>query len=120
MKLYAHCEKYLTKKILLAASYSGLEMQVPEVSKEAGGGRIPVLETEKGCIFSHVAIARYVSRLRRDLGLYGQDLLESGAIDSWVEFSTHELEVPMGALLAQAKGTMTVPPATVDRATSDV
>merc|ERR1712232_502624 len=28
-------------------------------------------------------------------GLYGQNLIEGGMIDSWVEFSTHKLEVPL-------------------------
>jgi len=105
MKLYSNPDKYATKKILVAASYAGLEIEIPkDVGKE--DGLIPVLETEKGAIFSSTAIARYLSRLRRDLGLYGQNLLEAGQIDSWVEFCTMNLEVPLCAWLFQVNGTM--------------
>lgn len=37
------------------------------------GWQVPVLETEKGCIFESNAIARYVARLS-DTGLLGADL----------------------------------------------
>jgi len=116
MKLYAHPDKYLTKKILIAAAYAELDIEVPKGTGGAEEGRIPVLETEKGCIFSANAIARYVSRMRRDIGLYGHTLLESGAIDSWVEFCTHELEVPLMAWTQQA----IIPAAVVERAKGDV
>jgi len=115
MKLYAHPDKYLTKKILIAAAFAELDVELPKGSG-AEEGRIPVLETDKGCIFSTNAIARYVSRLRRDIGLYGQNLLESGAIDSWVDFCTHELEVPLGAWLQQAS----IPKEVVEKAKGDV
>jgi len=116
MKLFADPKTYLTKKILLAGAVTGLDIEVPKAAGGAEQGRIPVLETEKGCIFGTSAIARYISRLRRDLGLYGQTLLESGVIDSWVDFSTHELEVPLGAWLQAAN----VPAEVVQRAKSDV
>jgi len=58
-----------------------------------GGGRIPVLETEQGCIFSTTAIARYLARLRRDVVLFGGIVLDGGMIDSWIEFCVHEVEV---------------------------
>jgi len=116
MKLYAHPDKHLTKKILIAAAYAQLDIEVPKASGGAEEGRIPVLETDKGCIFSANAIARYVSRMRRDVGLYGQTLLESGAIDSWMEFCTHELEVPLLAWTQQAS----IPAAVVEKAKGDV
>merc|ERR1740138_1845941 len=102
--------------MLVTASFAGLDVEVPKLPLGPDEGRIPVLETEKGCIFSTGAIARYLGRLRRDLGLYGHTLLESGAIDSWMEFSSHELEVPLGAWMMEAS----VPPAVTERAASDV
>ena len=33
--------------------------------------------------------------MRRDTGVYGTTFIESGAIDGWVEFCQHELEVPL-------------------------
>ncbi|CAE6928316.1 unnamed protein product [Symbiodinium sp. KB8] len=93
LKLYAAASDYKTKKVLIAAQYVGMEVSCPEQGKAEG--KIPVLETEKGCIFTSGAIARYVARISRPVGLYGQNLLEGGMIDSWIEFCTHELEVPL-------------------------
>lgn len=115
MKLFAHPDKDSTKKIFLAAAYSGLDIDLPK-GGGADDGRITVLETDQGCIFTTGAIVRYISRMRRDLGLYGHTLLESGSVDSWYEFCTHELEVPLGAWCMQDA----VPANVVEKATSDV
>ncbi|CAE8693283.1 unnamed protein product, partial [Polarella glacialis] len=93
MKLYAHPDNYKTHKALICARYAGLDVETPKGG--GGSGKIPVLETNQGCIFSSGAIARYISRISRPVGLYGQNLIEGGMIDSWVEFCTHELEVPL-------------------------
>ncbi|CAK0836793.1 unnamed protein product [Prorocentrum cordatum] len=95
MKLYAHPANYKTHKALIAAKYVGLEVETPAGAAAAQTGKIPVLETPQGCIFSSAAIARYISRINRQVALYGQNLLEGGMIDSWIEFCTHELEVPL-------------------------
>jgi len=115
MKLYAHPDKYMTKKMLIAANYAGLDIEIPKNAGADEVGRIPVLETEGGCIFSTGAIARYLSRLRRDVPLYGRNLLESGMIDSWTEFSTNELEVPLSAWMNHAQ----YPAEVVERAKAD-
>jgi len=115
MKLYAHPDKYLTKKMLIAANYAGLDIEIPKSAGADEVGRIPVLETDGGCIFSTGAIARYLSRLRRDVPLYGRNLLESGMIDSWTEFSTNELEVPLTAWVNHAQ----YPAEVVERAKAD-
>jgi len=87
MKLYAHPEDYKTQRALIAAKYVGLEVDTPpKDTKAAQIGKIPVLETDKGCIFSSSAIARYISRISRTVALYGQNILEGGMIDSWIEF----------------------------------
>jgi len=119
MKLYAHPDKYLTKKMLIAADYVGLDIEIPKNVGKDEVGRIPVLETDGGCIFSTGAISRYISRLRRDVPLYGQNLLESGMIDSWTEFSTNELEVPLNIWVNHAKGAISVPAEVADRAKAD-
>jgi len=74
-----------------------VELEIPAKVTAAGApaiGRMPILETDQGSIFSGVAIARYVARLRRDTGLYGQNFVESGVVDSWVEFAS-EVERPL-------------------------
>merc|ERR1712137_905794 len=65
---------------------------------------VPVLETAEGCIFSSNAITRFIARIRRDVGLYGDNLVEDGMIDSWVEFCTNELEIPLCTWTYSAKG----------------
>merc|ERR1712137_510907 len=65
---------------------------------------VPVLETAEGCIFSSNAITRFIARIRRDVGLYGDNLFEDGMIDSWVEFCTNELEVPLCTWTYSAQG----------------
>jgi len=118
MKLYAHPDAYQTKKILIAAQYVGLEIE--SAAGAAATGKIPVLEISQGCVFSSVAIARYVSRISRVAGLYGQNLLEGGAIDSWVEFCTHELEVPLSMWLLPVQGVCAEVPEATRLAKEDV
>eukprot|EP00929_Paragymnodinium_shiwhaense_P032054 TRINITY_DN1783_c0_g2_i1.p1 TRINITY_DN1783_c0_g2~~TRINITY_DN1783_c0_g2_i1.p1 ORF type:complete len:524 (+),score=188.06 TRINITY_DN1783_c0_g2_i1:205-1776(+) len=105
MNLYAQPDQSATKKILVASAYAGLDIEVPKGSA-AASGKFPVLETSQGCVFSSTAIARYISRLSRLSGLYGQNVLEGGMIDSWLEFCTHELEVPLTTLVEFSRGTL--------------
>eukprot|EP00929_Paragymnodinium_shiwhaense_P060953 TRINITY_DN3042_c0_g2_i2.p1 TRINITY_DN3042_c0_g2~~TRINITY_DN3042_c0_g2_i2.p1 ORF type:complete len:517 (+),score=224.74 TRINITY_DN3042_c0_g2_i2:78-1628(+) len=118
MKLYAHPDSYLTWKALIAAKYAGLDIE------RAGGGdssgKIPVLETSQGCLFSSGAIARYLSRMNRPAGLYGHTLLEGGMIDSWIEFCTHQLEVPLCTWVLPAMGVLVAPPEVTEKAKEDV
>jgi len=102
--LYAVPGSYLTQKLRICAKYAGLDVanEAP-VGNEGTDNPIPVLETAQGCIFSTNAIARYLAGIRRDVGLAGQNLLEAGCIDSWVEFSVHQLEVPLMTWLCSAK-----------------
>lgn len=108
MKLYADPDNYKTHAAIVAAKYAGMDIESP-AKPAVGPGQTPVLETDQGCVFSSVAIIRYICRVSRCAGLYGQNILDGGAIDSWVELSTNELEVPLLAwrqmpdLEAQAK-----------------
>merc|ERR1719333_377222 len=120
MKLYAHPDNYKTKKALIAAKYVGLEIEVPKGGGADQTGKIPVLVTPQGCIFSSTAIARYISRISRPVGLYGQNLIEGGMIDSWVEFSTHELEVPLCTWVLPVTGAMEDVPEVTALAKEDV
>ena len=47
-----------------------------------------------GVIFESNAIARYVARLRRDTELTGRSFFETAQVDSWVDFCSHEIELP--------------------------
>eukprot|EP00971_Amphidinium_carterae_P262612 5209292-Amphidinium_carterae.1 len=121
MKLYADPKHYKTKKLHIVCKYVGVSVDAaPDAGKAGQAGRIPVLETPQGCIFSSVAIMRYLSGMRRDVALCGQNLLESGQIDSWVEFCTHELEIPLAAWLLPVMGVHKEVPAATAQAKEDV
>lgn len=101
MKFYADPDDYRTWKTLIAAKYTGLNVQAP---RGAGGqGRVLVLETENGCLFNANACARYVARLRPDVGLHGLTFAEEGMVDSWIEWCSEELELPLLAWAQQVK-----------------
>ena len=85
LRLLADSDSYLANTILISAKYAILEVDTPD-----GGGRIPVLEIEQGCIFSTTAIARYLARFRRDVGFFGGIVFDGDMIDSWIEFCVHE------------------------------
>lgn len=100
MKLSADPESNAAKRILIAAKYAKLEVELSAGDKLQWRVQ-EVLETAKGRIFSGTAIARYFSRMS---GLYGQDLDEGGLIDSWIEFCTQKLEVPLLTLVGRGCG----------------
>lgn len=128
-KLYTDAGNYKAFKALIAAEYNGVSVEVPEFKvgkdnttsdflKKSPMGRVPVLETDSGCIFESNAIARFIARVRNDTGLYGADFAASGAVDSWVDFCANEIELSAalwvypvlgltpanGALSGKAKG----------------
>ena len=92
-------------KILIAAEYNSVTIDIPDfkVSKDnktadflakSPLGRVPVLVTPSGSIFESNAIARYVARMRRDTELCGVSFFESALVDSWIDFSAHDIELP--------------------------
>ena len=68
--------------------------------------KLPLLETSKGCISESNAIARYIANTRPESGLSGASLLEKAQVDSWVDFSSNELEVPAAVLVYPIIGWM--------------
>ena len=102
--LHTYPGNFRAFKILVAAQYNGVDVAVPDFDAAAAAGadflaknplgKVPVLETEKGCIFESNAIARFIARIRADTELYGASFFESAQIDSWVDFASHEIELP--------------------------
>lgn len=114
-KLYTYPGNWRVFKILIAAEYNGVDIELPafdmakdlktkEFLAKTPVGKVPVLETAEGSIFESGAIARYVARLRQDTGLYGKTFFEAGQVESWLEFSTHELEVPVSTWISPILG----------------
>mmetsp|Transcript_932 Transcript_932/g.1409 ORF Transcript_932/g.1409 Transcript_932/m.1409 type:complete len:417 (-) Transcript_932:448-1698(-) len=112
-------------KVLIAAEYNGVSVDVPEfnaaaVSTLSPTGKAPVLETPNGAIFESNAIARYIAKLRRDTGLTGNgSVLEEAAVDSWCDFSANELEIPACVWWYPAAGYMPFQKAAYEKAKTD-
>ena len=125
--LHTYPGNFRAFKILIAAEYNGLEIDVPpfkmlEENRSAEFlaisplGKVPVLVTPQGSIFESNAIARYVARVRRDTELYGATFFESGQIDSWIDFCCHELELPATMWFYPIIGYMPFNPAAYEKA----
>lgn len=108
-KLHAVPGNYRAFKTLVAAEYAGVDVQVAaydaaKVQAASPTGKAPVLEitasadasgtTTTTTLFGSNAIARHVSRIRRDVGLMGASLEQTAEVDAWLEFCDHEIELP--------------------------
>jgi len=130
LKLYTDLGNFRAFKILIAAEYNGVDIEIPEFKlsdskseeflSKSPLGRVPVLETPDGIIFESNAIARWVSRLRNDTGLYGSTFFESGAVDSSLDFSQHDIELPATLWLYPVLGYLPLNPAATAKAKADL
>jgi len=120
LTLFAAKDSSKAKRILVTAAYSGITVDAPASDGKESEGKMPVLETDEGCIFSTNAIARYVARMRRDTGVYGRTFIDSGSIDGWIEFCQHELEVPLCVWVYPKLGIFEEVPAATKQAKEDV
>jgi len=96
--LYCRPGDFKTHKVMVAAKINGVEVAVMDGTAQARLGpteTLPYLKTREGVLFTSNAITRYVARSRRDTQLMGGSFLEEGQVDSWMDFSTHQLEVPL-------------------------
>lgn len=91
--LHTDAGNFRAFKILIAAEYAGVAVEVPdfkigtdnqtaEFLAKSPLGRVPVLDTPQGSLFESNAIARYVARLRPDVGLMGANFQESAQVRS--------------------------------------
>jgi len=104
MKLYGDKSDPLTLRILIAAKYNGIELEVPTFNVGVDNksndflaksplGKVPLLETNEGHIFEANAIARYVARQGANV-LYGSTPFDAGLVEQWIEFAATEVELP--------------------------
>lgn len=95
-KLHTDPGNFRAFKALIAAEYVGVSLEVLAPSASSPS-KLPALELPSGeFITGSNTIARFVSRLRSDLysSLNGNGLIQSAQIDSWLELSSHEIELP--------------------------
>jgi elongation factor 1-gamma len=129
---YVPDAKHKAHKALIAAKFNGIALteQAFDLAKDAKKpafaefnplGKVPFLQTDTGCIASSNAIARYVARCRADTSLYGKCFDDEGQIDTWMEFCTYELEIPLAVWLYPVLGLMEAPEASkTENAKNDV
>mmetsp|Transcript_10552 Transcript_10552/g.31761 ORF Transcript_10552/g.31761 Transcript_10552/m.31761 type:complete len:435 (-) Transcript_10552:112-1416(-) len=106
--LYTYPNNKNSNKALVAAEYAGVKVDVasdfkmgetnktPEFLKLNPAGKVPTLKTPNGGVFESNAIARYIARLS-DTGLFGDTLLDAAFVESWIDFSTTEIDGPLGS-----------------------
>lgn len=131
LTLYTYPANFRAFKILIAAEYNGIAIDIPDFAMMKDNktpeflamsplGKVPVLKTSQGAIFESNAIARYVARIRRDTELYGSTFFESGQVDSWIDFSSHELELALTMWLYPVIGYMPFHPVATEKSKLDV
>jgi len=111
LKLYAHDQSPRTQKVLIAAKYAGLNVEVvsdvdtksADFLKKNPTGKVPVLETDKGTISESNAIVRYIAREGK-AGLYGKSNIDAGLIDQWIDFASSEIELAAYAWIFPIQG----------------
>ncbi|RYH14964.1 glutathione S-transferase family protein [archaeon] len=129
--LYTDAGNFRAFKILIAAEYAEVNIDVPafklgqdnktkDFLAKSPLGRVPVLETPQGSIFESNAIARFVARLRGDAQLLGSTVFESAQVDSWIAFSSHDLELPASLWFYPVLGTIPSNAAVSAKAKADV
>ena len=72
-----------------------------------------------GSITESNAIARYIARLRADSELLGSSFFESAKVDSWIDFSSHDLELPASLWIYPILGYIEYNPNTASQAKAD-
>lgn len=115
-KLYTPPGSFRAFAPLISAEYNGIEIDVETsdiekaVRAKSPTGKAPLLETPNGVIFSSHAIARYVAGLRRDTGLLGNSFQEKVSVDSWIDWTAQDVEIPACVLFYPVAGYMPANP----------
>lgn len=111
LKLYTFESNPRTQKVLIAAKYAGINVEVvtnvdtksADFLKKNPTGKVPVLETDKGTISESNAIARYIAREGKP-EFYGKSNIETGLIDQWIDFASSEIELAAYAWIFPIQG----------------
>lgn len=114
-------------KILIAAEYNGIEIEIPEFDASKATllsptGKAPVLQTPSGdVLFESNSIAKYISKLRRDTGLVGNgSIVEEAMVDQWIDFCANKVELPSCVWWYPVAGYMPFQKSAYEKAKSDL
>jgi len=130
LKINTYPHNPRTWKSLIAAKYGGVEIdtpafnfgvdnKTPEFLKKNPLGKVPVLDTPDGAIFESNAIARHVARIGKGK-IYGNTPYETALIDSWIDFTAGEIDLPASAWLYPVLGYIPNNPDATQKAKGDI
>jgi len=96
-KLHTDAGNFRAFKILIAAEYCGVDIEVVDTKAPPTGSvmnKLPELEVVGSSSISNSnAIARFISKMRADAELTGATVLDSAQVDSWMDFSAFDIEL---------------------------
>lgn len=103
--LYTYANNNKAAKAIITSQYCNIKLNIPpfkmgeenkteEYLKKNPNSTVPTLETSSGCIYGSNSIAKYIARMRPDVGLCGETFHDEGLVDQWCEWSNTQLEPP--------------------------
>jgi len=132
LKLYANKDNILAQKALIVAKYGGIELETTpqfnlgtdnttdEFLQKNPLGRVPVLETEEGCIWETNAILRYLARSDENSTLYGSNDYEKALVDQWLDFTVSEIDLAARVWILPILGLLETDAGAVNKAKADI
>jgi len=132
LKLLTYPGDFRAFKCLIAARFNGVtvatdpDFKVGTTDKEAWFlklsplGKVPVLQTSEGPLLESNAIARHLARFRNDTELFGKSFFENAQVDSWIDWSSNELEIPVCMWIYPIFEFLPANPKSVNKAKQDV
>eukprot|EP00501_MAST-03F_sp_TOSAG23-6_P002509 GSMAST32.ASY1.ANO1.2646.1 assembled CDS len=110
-------------KGLIAARYAGVDMgtsnETPEFKKLSPLCKVPVLVTEDGPLLESNSIARYFGKIAVSKNLCGANFFEQCQVDSWLDWCSNELEIPVTMWVFPIFGFLPPNPKSVQKAKKD-
>lgn len=118
-------------KGLIAAQFAGVDVEfnpdfemgkdnmTKAFKKMSPMGKVPVLETPNGALLESNAIARFLARHAPAAELMGKSFFEQAQVESWLDWCSNELEVPVTMWVYPIFGFMPPNPKQVQKATKE-
>lgn len=106
---------YCVHKVVVTAAFAEVKLPIregvpnEELLKSCEQARSMLLKHgDDNYLSQHIAILRYIAQMSPSAGLYGQTDFDAAQVDQWLDFSWHNLEVPMQVFKELKTGSGTV------------
>jgi elongation factor 1-gamma len=130
-KLLTYPGDFRAFKGLIAAQYANISVDTDakfkmgesnttkEFKKLSPLGKVPLLVTEDGPLLESNSIARYFARQAPTKNLMGTSFFQQAQVDSWLDWCSNELELPVTMWIFPIFGFMPPNPKAVNKAKKD-